>query len=682
LLERAVVSASFNSWERQSAVPCQAGTREAILDRIYRWVDSRDDSTVFWLHGFAGSGKTSIATSVAAKFVEENRLAGSFFFSRDPAHHPGRRSANGVIATIAYQNAISNSAVRNRVEKILDRNRAIFSASPISQLQQLVIDPVRPRYLRYIIVIVNTIKKLFEFHAALIAWASSQRIHLLALVINLFRSSSLNLSLYNCVQALREFCVAAFNCLIICPFVTDISGMALFMVFAILIFRHPNFQHIIKASLEALLNPPPMIVVIDGLDECMAEGLDSIEGLIKLLINEYRNSPPPIRFLLTSWPEDNLRETFLCHPDRTCFTNLMDFKADSDIQRFFRKEFQNLNVRLSDYLTDVVKPWPPSEDIERLVGKSEGLFIYASTLIMFVGDLDDNSEGCIKSPARKLKDAMEQHDGLDDLYMQVLRNAPHSANPDFKRILGVLCLMPSEYSLTLHELTMFLRFSDSAQLRQLLRGCKSILRIPDTSDGTITFFHASLHDFLTNRRRSQRFPDDFFVDHIKQHLCLLENCIEVIIADCKGDRPFKDIVFFTSTPSRYSWQFWHFHLFHAIHFIYKDRHPCSSVIEPLKLHFGDAYERVFSCVLGHLGDESCHWSWSWGWIFVKPFSRNPEGLETEIMTLEYLLAVSVPCCSSVNSTLNIQLGGLSSSNARHSSTLNRSICHRKFELEI
>ena len=216
---------------------------------------------------------------------------------------------------------------------------------------------------------------------------------------------------------------------------------------------------------------------------------------------------------------------------------------------------------------------------------------------MFVGDLDDNSEGCIKSPDRKLKGAMEQHHGLDNLYMQVLRSAPHSANPDFKRILGVLCLMPGEYSLTLGELTKFLRFSDSAQLRQLLRGCKSIFRIPDTSDGTITFFHASLHDFLTNRHRSQRFHDDFFVDHIEQHLYLLENCIEVIIADCKGDRPFQDILFFSSTLSRYSWHLWHFHLFHAIHFILKDRHPHSSVIESLKLHFGDTYEQIFSRVL-------------------------------------------------------------------------------------
>ena len=637
-------------------MPCQAGTRDAILNHIYTWVDSRDDKAVLWLHGIAGSGKTSIATSVAAKFADENRLAGSFFFSRDPAHNAGRRSAFGVIATIAYQNALSNSAVWNRVEKALHRDRAIFAASPIIQLQQLVIDPIRPRYLPYVITIVNAIKKLFEFHTTLITWASSQGMYLLAPVINFFRFNSLNPLPYNGFQALHEFRIVVFNCLIICPLVTDISGMALFMVFSLLIFRNPNFQHIVQASLEALLNPPPMVVVIDGLDECAtAEGSDSVDILIKLLIDEYQNSPPPIRFLLTSRPEDKIRETFLCHPERTRVTNLMHFKADEDIQKFFVKEFQMLRVKLQDYLTDVVEPWPPSEDIERLVKKSEGLFIYASTLIKFVGDLDDNSEGCIKSPDEKLKDAMEQHHGLDGLYLQVLRNAPHSANPNFKRILGVLCLMANKYSLTLSEITMFLRFSGVAQLRRLLRGCKSIFQIPDNRDGTITFFHASLQDFLTNQRRSQSFC---YVDHIEQHIHLLENCIEVIVDDCKRDRPFKDITLFTSNFSRYAWQYWHFHLFRAIHFINKDRHPRSSVIEPLKQHFGDAYERVFSCFLGHLG-ESCYWSLSWGWRFVKPFSRNPEGLEAKIKKLEYLLAVRVPCCSSVVSTLNTQLGRLS-----------------------
>ena len=77
-----VMSASFDSKERKAAAPCLPGTREVLLDRIYEWGDSRDDRAVFWLHGPAGSGKTSIAMTVAEKYAKKNRLVGSFFFSR------------------------------------------------------------------------------------------------------------------------------------------------------------------------------------------------------------------------------------------------------------------------------------------------------------------------------------------------------------------------------------------------------------------------------------------------------------------------------------------------------------------------------------------------------------------------------------------------------------------------
>ena len=125
-----------------------------------------------------------------------------------------------------------------------------------------------------------------------------------------------------------------------------------------------------------------MIVVIDALDECI---ISSVDHLIEIITHEYRDSP--IRFLLTSRPEENIRGAFRLHPERTCFTDLLDFEAYNDIRQFFEKEFKALNIRLSDYLTNVNKPWPSPEDIESLVKKSEGLFIYASTLVVFVGEM-------------------------------------------------------------------------------------------------------------------------------------------------------------------------------------------------------------------------------------------------------------------------------------------------------
>ena len=123
-----VMSASFDSRKRKAETPCLPGTRGVLLDRIYEWGDSRDDKAVFWLHGPAGSGKTSIATTVAEKYAKENRLVGSFFFSRDQADC---RSADRVIATITYQHATSRPVIKKRVQKVLG-DRSIIENSRLS----------------------------------------------------------------------------------------------------------------------------------------------------------------------------------------------------------------------------------------------------------------------------------------------------------------------------------------------------------------------------------------------------------------------------------------------------------------------------------------------------------------------------------------------------------------------
>ena len=59
---------------------------------------------------------------------------------------------------------------------------------------------------------------------------------------------------------------------------------------------------------------------------------------------------------------------------------------------------------------------PSSNDLWELERKSEGIFIYASTLVKFVDDKR-------KNPKKQLQTAMEAHTGLDSLYKQVLASA-------------------------------------------------------------------------------------------------------------------------------------------------------------------------------------------------------------------------------------------------------------------
>lgn len=62
---------------------CLPDTRVTVIDQIVSWVNGTDDRRVFWLTGVAGSGKSSIANSVAHTFETRGRLGSSFVFVAD-----------------------------------------------------------------------------------------------------------------------------------------------------------------------------------------------------------------------------------------------------------------------------------------------------------------------------------------------------------------------------------------------------------------------------------------------------------------------------------------------------------------------------------------------------------------------------------------------------------------------
>ncbi len=71
--------------EQMHKEPCSVGTREGVLADIKDWVMSMDDKReqIFWLNGLAGTGKSTIATTIASWAREKKILGGSFFFARD-----------------------------------------------------------------------------------------------------------------------------------------------------------------------------------------------------------------------------------------------------------------------------------------------------------------------------------------------------------------------------------------------------------------------------------------------------------------------------------------------------------------------------------------------------------------------------------------------------------------------
>jgi hypothetical protein len=74
--------ALFNAFQRRHDPTCLLDTRVDLLQDIYSWADGQDERCIFWLNGLAGTGKSTIARTVARNYFEQKRLGASFFFSR------------------------------------------------------------------------------------------------------------------------------------------------------------------------------------------------------------------------------------------------------------------------------------------------------------------------------------------------------------------------------------------------------------------------------------------------------------------------------------------------------------------------------------------------------------------------------------------------------------------------
>lgn len=114
-------------------------TRVGLLDEIYNWADRRGERCIFWLSGLAGTGKSTIARTVARKYSEQRCLGASFFFSRgggDVGH------AGKFVTSIAFQLASSIPSLDEHISSALTEHRDIVSQSLRDQWQQLVLRPL------------------------------------------------------------------------------------------------------------------------------------------------------------------------------------------------------------------------------------------------------------------------------------------------------------------------------------------------------------------------------------------------------------------------------------------------------------------------------------------------------------------------------------------------------------
>jgi hypothetical protein len=115
---------------------CLEGTRVELLESIRQWMTDPTGKQVYWLTGVAGTGKTTVAQSVAEIAKELGILGATFLFSHASED---RRDYRRVIPTLAYQLA-RDPHLRSGVVAAVNADKAIAMTSTSIQARHLLFD--------------------------------------------------------------------------------------------------------------------------------------------------------------------------------------------------------------------------------------------------------------------------------------------------------------------------------------------------------------------------------------------------------------------------------------------------------------------------------------------------------------------------------------------------------------
>jgi hypothetical protein len=393
ILRHAAASDAFHdSAERYPQPKCHPETRTEILKDLWDWSSGTDrSSTVLWLHGPAGSGKSAIAQSFCQNLETKDRLGASFFFKRG---HPSRGSSRKLFSTIAYQLALAKnlSDLHRVISRSIKDNPSILDRSLSIQLQKLIVKPC-----------------------------------------------------------------------------------------------------------QKTLTGHPAVIVIDGLDECHDQNIQL--EILRSIGDAIRDKDIRIRFLIASRPEPYLRDIFVGPCLNRYHHPLNIEQAFEDVYKYLVDEFVRIYTEHHETMATVPRPWPAALVISRLVEKSSGHFIYASTIIKFIDDKYFRPTDRLKiimGIAESEFDSESPFAALDQLYTQILVDNSQAIRP---RLLRILTVIAAKLNLTIPLMERLLGLKPG-DFRLTLRGLHSLLKMDEDN---VTVHHASFLDFLDDPTRSGMF---------------------------------------------------------------------------------------------------------------------------------------------------------------------------------
>jgi hypothetical protein len=256
----------------------------------------------------------------------------------------------------------------------------------------------------------------------------------------------------------------------------------------------------------------PSVVVVDALDECVDPV--AVKEFLSVLDDSVSSSTSrsPLRYLVTSRPVHGIQSSF----KRLTSFQLVDLnastEADNDIRFFLTTLFSEIQDTHKDVMAYFGTRWPSEEIVENIVRKSSGHFIYASTVLKFVGDEEaypPDQLDIILGHASPSTGYLP-FSALDELYHGILEHASKRHHERLKSILGYLVV--SRFQATVPDISTSLGCRE-VDVIVAIRSLQSLITKYDGLQDHVQFLHGSFPDFLQDGSRS----GPFFVESGKHY---------------------------------------------------------------------------------------------------------------------------------------------------------------------
>ena len=136
--------AMYNSYGDEYIV-CHPATRVDLLRDIYDWARDPHSKSIFWLSGWAGTGKSTISRTIAKRLAGQRGrdgvdLGASFFFKRGEGD---RGSASRFFSTIIRELVLKIPRLSDIIAEVIAQDPLIFDKALGEQFDKLIYQPLR-----------------------------------------------------------------------------------------------------------------------------------------------------------------------------------------------------------------------------------------------------------------------------------------------------------------------------------------------------------------------------------------------------------------------------------------------------------------------------------------------------------------------------------------------------------